>query len=500
MSPTRPLVVLGFDAMDPGIARHLAAEGRMPALASVLRDGAWTTITNPPGLVVGSTWPSFWTGLWPSKHGFYCFRQLEPKSYRVRRYTPRDIEAPAFWTSLAGAGRKSCIVDVPLVPLSQPAGGIHIIDWGTHDRMLDFAAWPPEAEREIRDTEGLYPLEGRCDHYAQRGEWDELLAVLRAGIARKTELNLRLLARERWDAFVSVYAESHCAGHQFWWAHDPGHPRYRAEAGDPLLQVYQALDGALARMLEHVPAEANLVVLLSHGIGTHHDADHLLREILERLDRAYGPPSSAVVWREKLLRLALRTGLRFSPPDDSPTPLNPRWVDASRRFIRVPNNELYGGIKFNVAGREPRGRVKPGADLESLTTWLERELLALREPGTDRPIVRRVLKASELYAGEAVDALPDLLVDWDRTAPITAVRSDTIGEVRGTYGGVRSGDHRPTGLVAVRGPEVAAGPLRTPVNVVDLAPTFAAMLGHTLDEVDGKADARLLAGRLDASA
>ena len=49
--------------------------------------------------------------------------------------------------------------------------------------------------------------------------------VLRAGIERKTDLAIRMLGRP-WDAFVTVYAESHCAGHQFWWAHDPSHPRY----------------------------------------------------------------------------------------------------------------------------------------------------------------------------------------------------------------------------------------------------------------------------------
>jgi predicted AlkP superfamily phosphohydrolase/phosphomutase len=484
MSAPRPLVIVGLDAMDAGIAKHLAAEGRMPVLAKLLETGAWSTVENPPGLVVGSTWPTFWSGLWPSRHGFYCYQQVEPRSYKVRRYNPNDIAGKPFWLTLAEAGRRVCIVDVPLVPLTQPEGGRHVIDWGTHDRMLEFGAWPHDFESEIRETDGDYPIVGKCDDYAERGAWEELHDTLVAGIRKKTDLNLRLLARSGWDVFASVYSESHCAGHQFWWAHDPGHPMYTPEAGDPLLRIYEALDAALGRVVDAAPKDATLFVLLSHGIGSHHDADHLLKDILYALDDALGHASAAVVWRERLVRRVLHWQERRRNPELAKLGRAARWVDASRRFVRVPNNELYGGVRLNVAGREPRGRVKP-EELERVTAWLERELLALREPGTGRPIVRRVLRAAELYTGERVDGLPDLFIDWDRAAPITAVASATIGEIRGEQHGVRTGDHRPTGLVIARGPGIAGGHQRGQVRMVDLAPTFAALEGVDLPEIDG---------------
>jgi predicted AlkP superfamily phosphohydrolase/phosphomutase len=485
MSPTRPVVVIGFDAMDAGIAQHMVQEGRLPAVAALMRDGARTTVTNPPGLVVGSTWPSFWSGLWPSRHGFYCFQQLEPHSYKVRRYSPKDVVAPSFWSTMAGAGKRVCIVDVPLTPLTRPANGVHVIDWGTHDRMLEFETWPADFQREIVADIGPYPIANRCDHYAAEGRWDDLLRDLKLGIERKTELNVRLLERERWDAFVSIYAESHCAGHQFWWAHDPQHPRYSADAGDPLLQVYEALDQALGRVLAHVPAEANVFVLMSHGIGSHHDADHLLPRILNSLDEAYGPTSRARVLTEKVRRLLLRWRERLRPRSPDPLAATPRWVDASRRFFRLPNNEMFGGVRLNIAGREPRGRVRPGPELDELVIWLERELLALTDPDTGRRIVRRVLKARELYTGELRDALPDLMIDWDRSAPITAVSSEKLGVIRGEYSGVRTGDHRSTGLLLARGPDVSATGIGAAVGMVDLAPTLASLLGLPLVGLDG---------------
>jgi predicted AlkP superfamily phosphohydrolase/phosphomutase len=423
----------------------------------------------------------------------------------VRRYSPLDIAAPSFWSILAEAGRRVCVVDVPLAPLHRPRDGIHVIDWGTHDRMLDFAAWPPEIEREILDTVGRYPLIGRCDHYAERGAWGELLDVLHQGIERKTDLNLRLLERREWDVFATVYAESHCAGHQFWWAHDPLHPGYSKDAGDPLLKVYEALDRALARILERVPDDACVLVMLSHGIGNHNGGDHLLLEIINRLEDSYAPKPPLLVHREKGIRWLLRTWRRLRRHDPSRIAPAPGWVDASRHFVRLPNNELYGGVRINLSGREPRGRVQPGQDLEALITWIERELLALTDPDhPGRPIVRKVLRTRDLYSGDLLDGLPDLLIDWDRSAPINAVASARIGVIRREYDGVRSGDHRPTGMLLARGPHIAGGRLRHEVAMVDLAPTLAALVGVPMPDVDGiaipgLAEAVTAGGRAPAS-
>lgn len=45
---------------------------------------------------------------------------------------------------------------------------------------------------------------------------------------------------------------------------------------------------------------------------------------------------------------------------------------------------LHGGVGVNVAGREPRDRVRPD-ELPGLVEWLEREFLRLREPDTGPP-------------------------------------------------------------------------------------------------------------------
>ncbi len=492
---SRPgVVVIGLDAMDAGLARRLAEDGRMPALAGLLDQAAWAPTRNPEGLVVGGIWPSFATAQWPGTHGFYCFRQFVNGTYEVRRFTPYDIEPPALWQVLSDQGRRCCVVDAPLTRPVEDIEGMHVVDWGTHDRMLEPSAWPEppgSPAASVLAAVGTHPVIGACDDYTARGDHDGLRRALALGAERKTDLNLDLLAREPWDLFLTVYGESHCAGHQFWGLHDPswpGHdPALRARIGDPLEATYQALDVQLGRMLAAVDPTAMLVVLMSHGIGAHHDGDHLFAEILRRLDDASGRAPAMRRLSERARRGAVRVrreAARRRRPDD-PALFGRVSADGSRRFLPVPNNELYAAVRLNVAGREPRGRIRPGPEVARWCDWLESRLLELVDPDSGRPLVRRVLRVDELFPGERRDDLPDLLVDWHRDAPIASASSPTVGEVRGRYDGVRSGDHRPNGLVLVRDPGVAPGPRHRLVDVVDLAPTIAARLGTSLPGVAG---------------
>src|SRR6185436_19531560 len=54
--------------------------------------------------------------------------------------------------------------------------------------------------------------------------------------------------------------------------------------GDPLRDVYIALDAAVGRLLEAAGPDTTAVVLCSHGMGPHYDGTHLLEEILYHWD------------------------------------------------------------------------------------------------------------------------------------------------------------------------------------------------------------------------
>jgi predicted AlkP superfamily phosphohydrolase/phosphomutase len=493
------VVVIGLDAFDPGTLLRMTEVGRLPTLAALLGESARAETRNPEGLYVGALWASFATGASPARHGRHSPRQLVPGTYEARPLRPDEASMEPFWAQLARAGRRVAIVDVPHSHPVTGVGGVQVCEWGSHDPALGLATSPAELADEIVARFGRHPVHPtenqECDQHGHAvNDYVELRDALLAGVATKTALVQHLYRQGPWDLFVAVFCESHCVDHQCWHVHDPEHIRHDPEiarvTGDILEIVYIALDRALGEILADVDADTTVFVLASHGVGPHYDASFMFDQILRRLEavesgfvRRSARAAAAAVWDRLPLRLRIRHPHyrdRLWRGFEDLVPLDP----ASRRYFKIDNNEPWGGVRINVVGREPSGKVTRGAEFDQCCRELSADLLALVNLETGRPLARQVVRTDALYTGENLDMLPDLLVEWENETPVRSVWSPKTGRLHGEYGYIRSGDHRPAGLVLVRGPGIPPGVVEA-VDITDLAPTIAARLGVELEDCDG---------------
>jgi predicted AlkP superfamily phosphohydrolase/phosphomutase len=481
-APRPRVLFIGFDAMDPSLVLEWAKAGVLPTFQSLMERGAFGPTRNPTGLFVGAIWPSFFTGVSPARHGRYCYAQLVTGTYSVQRFRPPQLKREAFWNFLSNAGQRVAIVDVPKSPLSPNLNGVQLQDWGTHDPDpgFVFTSWPPSLATQVTERFGSDPV-GDCN-FIGRTETDikAFCENLKIRIHAKTAICRELLDQESWDLFLAVFNESHCVGHQCWAIHQETHPSHdpamARAVGDPVKQVYVALDSALAELLLDIGPDTTVFVLASHGMGPHYDATFMLDDILRRID----PPRdtwkrSFIEWSRKRWHV-LRRRRHFE--------LRP-WFDL-RRCFQIPNNDVYGGIRVNLVGREPNGLVSRGEEYEALFAELRRELRQLVNVDTGEPVVLDLIRTEDLYQGDYLDDLPDFIVEWNRKAPISCVSSPRIGTLRKTFTGIRNGDHKSDGFFWVVGRSIEAGRQLDPVSVMDFAPTVASLLGVTLAEVEGK--------------
>jgi predicted AlkP superfamily phosphohydrolase/phosphomutase len=496
MTVRNPVLLVGLDACDPAIARRLAAAGHLPALARLFESSARCTVHNPYGLFVGALWMNFATGLRPDRHRFHCWDEIDVASYERRLTTPPSNAETAFWHALGEAGRRVAVLDVPHAKADLPVNGMQVVEWGCHDRHFGFHTWPPKAAADIEAAFGLHPVLGldaytsrqfAPDDYAHRAgplrtpdEDRELLEGLLRGARAKRALSTTLLAEGGWDLFVDVFGESHSIGHQQWHFHDPTHPRFdpaavNALGGDPILQLYRELDASLGEILALAGDEATVLVLLSHGMGPHNDGTHLLDEVLSRLLQRL-----VTAFTVPVMHAIANTGLigscaEFASPQRR----------ARQCFFMEPNNYVYGGIRLNLAGREPMGGVQPD-EVDTVCRRLTDDLLALVNLDTGGPVIRAVERAEAWHRRSPQDTLPDLFIDWERGAPIETVWSPKTGLVHARYTNWRSGDHRPDGLLLAYGPGIPTGTTLPAMATEDLAPSIAARLGVELPDVDGR--------------
>ena len=119
----------------------------------------------------------------------------------------------------------------------------------------------------------------------------------------------------------------------------------------------------------------------------------------------------------------------------------------------------------------------------------------MRNVETGAPVVHEIVRAQVVFPGPRAGSLPDMLVRWNRTAPIRAVTSPKIGMLAREYGGRRTGDHRNPGLFVATGPRVAPARVARTVDVTDFAPTFARLLDVEAGAMDGRPIAELCDAR-----
>jgi predicted AlkP superfamily phosphohydrolase/phosphomutase len=508
------LVVIGMDAMDSLLVLQWAKKGYLPTLAGLLSSGFNAKIDTPAGVLEGAIWPTLITGVSPASHGMFSFLQLKPGSYELRQGNRADqLTAAPFWMELSKAGKRVAIVDAPMSRPIKGLNGIQVVNWGAHDAPSSWerCSWPPKLINDLVKRFGDHPVEG-CDRGKRTFfDYEDLRERLIAGVEKKTELLRYCLNLEDWDLFFGVYSESHCVGHQFWALMDPSHPLHHPEAPkilqSAIRDVYQAMDKGLATLLEVLPKDTAVLTLLSHGMGPFYTGSHLINGIIERA--GINPPTTEppagteenpaghslkvreMFWEcrralpsraRKYLRgagaekMSLKLWAWSHPQDElGLRTMAGRWE--KMRAFGIPTNYMTGAIRINLKGRDPNGMVQPGAEYSDLCEQLGKIFLDLDNPATGKKAVQWVALASDFYQGPHLDELPDLFIEWDHSAQISALCSPAIGEVRGVLEYSRTGSHMENSRLLGFGSPFRTGDIKEEIRTEDISATILDFFG-----------------------
>lgn len=512
---TGGVIAVCIEVASPELLDEWLREGWMPNLARIRRAGGQAILESVSELSSGSIWPTFFTGVNAAKHGqFFTHMQIEPGTYRIVKKYADDIPCDPFWLELNRAGKASAIIDVPQTRPLDPFRGIHVAGWGG-----EYPAWPRSSSPaglmgEILKRFGPHPL---ADQYRvalrpeTEREYRSLEKDLLHGVQAKADLSRWIAGQGHYDVFLTVFSEPHWAMHLLWDGLDRSHPRSGPGKTPGSRDLFRELFGRIDRAigdLQAARADADILVFSLSGMGPNVSGWHILPDVLERIGmgpgkrdagsfRSWLPMPRWGSWKTRALEDLVSLRVIEAARSILPSRWWDRWTRSilhagnrwreSRAFC-VPN-DYSGAIRINLKGREPCGMVDPGTEYAVVCDEIADALLELVHGETGRPVVREVVRTREIYAGEHLDALPDLLVLWSGESPVNGVCSPRIGRIDLDFPERRTGAHRPRGFLVASGPRIAEGPIPETVHLMDLAPTILHLAGV---EIPARYDGRVL--------
>ncbi|MBE0611164.1 MAG: alkaline phosphatase family protein [Dehalococcoidia bacterium] len=470
----RPRVLMvALDAMESGWLSDLIARGRLPNICA-FTDAAHRSDVTSDGLTIhGSIWSTFASGTGPGTHGRYWWIQWLAEEMRYVRNSHEAFGFRPFWATLAEAGIKSTIVDLPYTPTVDHSNVRQAVGWGMHDEVEE-ASWPNDFLGSIRKRFGNHPLS--FDTVEPQSARDKLTMVrtLRRGVGMRAQL-VEWLAREgRDDLSIVVFSETHKAGHYLARAEEIAPGRTNV---DLVGEVLEPLDAAWPAILDAAGPGTHVVLFGLHGM--HHQVDYgslgaqlmaltlgrpaevgvARPDLLRRLRNAIPDPVHRAIWQRLPARVrAARQGQLDTATTDV----------ANDPLIRVAHDGHFA-LRMNLIGRERDGIIGEEAGEAAIARLAE----LARGFKADNGLVafEGVWRSSERAPGPRSHRLPDAMLLSNPEVPGTRGIVDGSGtRLINAREESRNGVHTSLGFCYFRPATGAGATPASAFNNMDFAP------------------------------
>jgi predicted AlkP superfamily phosphohydrolase/phosphomutase len=491
----RRVLAIALDAAEPSLVERWLEDGSLPQLKALRARGAYGRLASSAEWMTGSAWPTFYTGQNPANHGFYNY--LVWRGDKMLTETPSPIRMPLrpFWRTLKDpAGPRVVAIDIPLTFSSEPFNGKEVIGLATHDSLVPMSGYPAAFVKEIRSRFGEQIMS--TEHYALqskrefRDTRDEVIRVAN----KVADLCVEMIQREPWDLFLASFSSIHRAGHRLWGLQNVTgrlSAEDKSEFAGALHHVYKVLDQVIQRLLEAAGPDVTVLVFSLHGMGDNTSKNLILPEMLRRVlaDASTDAEKPGGSWIGRL-RDRIPSNVRHRVKSRLPVKFRHRltafwrmtehdWPN-TRAFSML--SDMQGWIRINMKGRESLGIVE-AEDYDALCEKLATGLRTFVDEETKQPIISNLVRPGQVFEGEKLDWLPDLIIKWSESpvASLQAVVSPIYGRIAWPAPGQnpegRSGNHLPQGMLLAAGANIKSGNI-TGAHILDLAPTIMALLGQ----------------------
>src|SRR5574341_1014690 len=444
MTATIRTVLIGLDGATFSILDPLIAQGVMPFLSAFVDGGVRADLRSIVPPLTPPAWTSLMTGRSPGHHGIFDFFQPDsPGGPHIRLATSKDIRCETVGSMANRHGLRATVLNFP-VTFPPPTLDGNVISGWMPWRQLRLGCHPAELYDRLKARPGFNPREqGWLDvlRYLMREDPAELTAILFDGPDKIQHLCWRFLDPALWPA-------------------QPGPAEQIVH--DLCLNYFRQLDQALAEVVAMAGAEATIVIASDHGFGATTEVFHVNTWLEQAGYLAWSNQASLTADKPGTL------GMNYLAR-------HVQWLDWTRTtaYTSTPTGN---GIHIVKARRDGEGISRE--DYEAFREELIQALSGWVDPATGKPVVARIWKREEAFAGPAMLFAPDLTLALRDGGLVSILPSDRPLTPRPAP----AGTHRPLGVFVIGGPGVRQGATLHELSILDVAPTLLYSLGLPIPE------------------
>jgi len=452
-------ILIGLDGCDFRILKPLINDGHLPTFSELLENGCHGTLISTLPFNTLPAWTSIFTGVNPGKHGVTDFNIKENGEFKIANSNYRMVDT--LWTILNRFKLHQIIVNEPVTYPAEKIKGVMLTGFSTPFQSKNFA-YPPTIKNEINKVCSGYqadlPFGFEKIIATDKAKGFELINEFANKIFKATRY---LEKNYEWNLLSVIFTSTDRLQHFYF-----SDSKY-------IRKHYELLDGFINKIISMEP-NANIITVSDHGFGPLKKCVYINtwlkeqklvvenRSVLNASLSCFGLTYKKMVSTLEKIKL-YKILARITPMSmkrSIPKYTTDKNIDFNKSTIFSPG--LNSGLFINET-------------VNNHQVSILKEKLSSLVIDTERPIESIHMKNEVLwgsYAYRAADAF--LIPKYGYEISHRLVPSYLSPP--STFGDIRTGTHRPTGIFIAYGPDISKGSkLKKPLFTWDIAPTILHM-------------------------
>lgn len=467
--------MLGLDALNYRLLNILHHSGKIPFFSQWMhRNFRANLATVVPPMSPGA-WNTTYSGLLPANHGILDFLTHKEGLYNLTLDLDH-YKHGALWKYLDALSQKTILFNTVFADATQTNDHTVVINPPYHPLQESDSLFQGGFQQLGIDTVYKNSLLGKYlqNPVVDHNKWDDdsayrsqILSQTLASIPARFDMIQQIMQKAEWNLIVTTFTDFDVFQHFTWHNVDLSHPDFQAyeEAEDsPLQQIALAFDKAFEQFISTLDDDVIVVINSDHGMTRVYQS-FAINKWLE---------NNGYLVKQKTENKDYHSGYEI---DDFHEMID--WGETTAYAFG-----LHGGIRLNVKGREPWGKIST-EDASKVTSEITQKLYAY-EKETREVLFKRIYSGDELFSGALKHQMPDIVIEYDEgTLNNPSLKTQELLARKRPITGYTS-MHEKWGVLFVgHGP---IQPTSIPhAKIEDIAPTVMRLMGLPLPQgIDGK--------------